>query len=737
MTKYKNLLFFILSFTTTIAFSQTNISKDNYIHALKVSEHQMWQDYQNGIDTWKKSDVTVREPQPPKAARHLVRIPALLYQVTKEKEYAEHARSVLINMSNGDAWYNVLAVEQIKDSGILTKEDLKIIEKGIEESAERAFQFWVEWGAMNHATQSLVNNLIAAMKYLPNHPDYPKWKQKLDINISASWGKWSIEDAQIYIPAWLKPLMQYAEMAGKEQEFYALPTTKYYFDYLVQLMTPGGQIAEFGDGRYGQGYTWTWMISILEKGASIYKDGKMKWAAHRLFEAHVKEMGHQARADLCEAYLWADDSIKEKIPTDKSRLVLEDYVGKKIVFRSGWDREATYLFLNYLDDPPFGVDGKEYLINTINVEAEKNHHGHADENAICLLMKNGAVLLYDSNYRETSSTGPDGQFRADVFHNKLIVRHGLADSDNRIMPFLLDGGRYKFVNTKLMHFQCFKDVDISRTRLTYDKVGYQWDRVINYIKGLEWFVIFDIVKINHNGPLTLANLFYTQNICGYDADSANWFDTYYSTIAAMPNLAPFYAGEKNQQDTHLLIYFPEGNQFRIGAEQLRNNVQTEYAIYSAKADSFKSNDLLVFTTFLIPHPKQNDPKTLVDKLSKIKIFQDGNGYGIQLPTIDGFLQISAMIDLEAEYLKENIRPRYNFESGRAKYGDLITDARYCYLKKKGNEISYAFINASKLIFNDQIIFEAPGMLHGQDNGIYRKYGVPKWPVWEDKVKLNK
>ena len=105
--------------------------------------------------------------------------------------------------------------------------------------------------------------------------------------------------------------------------------------------------------------------------------------------------------------------------------------------------------------------------------------------------------------------------------------------------------------------------------------------------------------------------------------------------------------------------------------------------------------------------------------------------------IDGFLQISAMIDLEAEYLKENIRPRYNFESGRAKYGDLITDARYCYLKKKGNEISYAFINASKLIFNDQIIFEAPGMLHGQDNGIYRKYGVPKWPVWEDKVKLNK
>ena len=53
------------------------------------------------------------------------------------------------------------------------------------------------------------------------------------------------------------------------------------------------------------------------------------------------------------------------------------------------------------------------------------------------------------------------------------------------------------------------------------------------------------------------------------------------------------AGEKNQQDTRLLIYFPEGNQFRMGAEQLRNNVQTEWAIYSTKADSFKCDDFFI------------------------------------------------------------------------------------------------------------------------------------------------
>ncbi|HEX9973442.1 MAG TPA: hypothetical protein VGD14_15325, partial [bacterium] len=488
-----NCVILILIFTPI--YSQTNITKQDYIEAIKIAEAQSWDEYQNAIKKWERSDPAVRDDIQPKPGYYPSRFSALLYQVTGERKYAEHTRDVLLNMPSGDAYYIVVALNQIKNSGIISKNDLAIIEKKILDSADGAYLYWVEWGTMNHATQGLVNSLVAAMKYFPNHPDYEKWNQKLEINVSANWGLWSIEDAQIYIPAWIKPMMQYAELMRVEDDYYAMPMTKFYFDYLVQLMTPGGQIAEFGDGRYGRGYTWDWMIPVLEKGASVYRDGKMKWAAHRIFEAHVKELGHVPRADICDAYDWADDSIQEVVPTDPSRLVLEDYVGKKIVFRSGWDKNATYLFLNFLDDPPFGIDGKEQLITTINVETEKNHHGHADENAINLLMKDGSILLYDSGYRENASTGPHGEFRADVFHNKLVARSGLANPDDRMMPFLMDDGRYKFVQTKLMHFRRFKEIDISRTRLTDQELGYQWDRLINYLKGREWFVIFDIVKI--------------------------------------------------------------------------------------------------------------------------------------------------------------------------------------------------------------------------------------------------
>lgn len=103
----------------------------------------------------------------------------------------------------------------------------------------------------------------------------------------------------------------------------------------------------------------------------------------------------------------------------------------------------------------------------------------------------------------------------------------------RLLPFLLDGGRYRFVKTKLIHFRRFKEVDISRTRLSDKERGYQWDRCISYLKGMEWFIVFDIVKITKDGAYTLANLFYTQDIVDLDEKDRMWYDTQYRTLSRM------------------------------------------------------------------------------------------------------------------------------------------------------------------------------------------------------------
>jgi len=728
---------------------QADVTKEDYLRVIKEANARIWQIYETSVQAWKQSDSSLREDQPMRPNIHWGRLDGLLYAATGEKKYAERARRVLLEAPYYDNYYAILILKQIEKSGVLTSEDMKIIDQKILEEAEQDVQSWAEWGTMNHCSD-IVNTLTAVMQRFPHHPDYPRWQQKRDVNLSANIGLWSIEDSQNYIPPWLKPIVQTAELEGWEKALYALPTTRYYFDYSVQLVAPSGQIVQFGDGGSGGEYTWPWYVSMLEKGASVYRDGRMKWAAHQIFKTNVEGRGQAyiyAMKDLVEAYLWADDSVPEEIPTDKSRLVLEDYVGKKVVFRSGWDPDATYLFLNFLEDAPFGVDGKEHIINTINVETEKNHHGHADENAIGLLMKDGAILLHESGYRETSSTGPDGEYRADTYHNKLVVRNGIADPQMRLLPFLLDGGQCRPVQTKLMHFRRFKEVDVSRTRLVDAERGYQWDRVVSYLKGKEWFVVFDIVKILKQGPYTLANLLFTQDIVDHDQKDRCWYDTRYRTIAttmqsggfanisASELLNPSNTSYFNPNTARLLMYFPEGTFFRRGAEETRRSYQTEYALYTAKADSLKAGEILVFTTLLIPHSKTIPAETIVSSLSNIVTYHSGNGYGIRIPSADGYIQVNAMLDMEAEYLLENVRPRYNFESGRASYGNLETDARYCYLHKIKDRVFYSFFSASKLIYDGKKIFEAQGQTFGQDDGSYRRWGIPKWIAWEDTVKI--
>ncbi len=58
------------------------------------------------------------------------------------------------------------------------------------------------------------------------------------------------------------------------------------------------------------------------------------------------------------------------------------------------------------------------------------------------------------------------------------------------------------------------------------------------------------------------------------------------------------------------------------------------------------------------------------------------------------------------------------------------------MSKVENELFYSFFKATKLIMKGKVIFEAPGMEFGQDDGSYSRYGVPKWVAWEDKVSLK-
>ncbi len=131
---------------------------------------------------------------------------------------------------------------------------------------------------------------------------------------------------------------------------------------------------------------------------------------------------------MTNAFVWADDSIQPEEPGLLSCEVLDELVGKKAVFRDGWREDSTYLLYNYRDVGPYGKLTRDYLQNTIPVHAEKPHHGHADEQSICALCSGGAVLLRDGGYRDSFTT--NGHYRADFYHNRLVMRNGRMFREN-------------------------------------------------------------------------------------------------------------------------------------------------------------------------------------------------------------------------------------------------------------------------------------------------------------------
>src|SRR4030095_3615239 len=104
-----------------------------------------------------------------------------------------------------------------------------------------------------------------------------------------------------------------------------------------------------------------------EKGQNLYWQGrKLMYAVTGFASA------------LTQAYAWADDSVVAQKPTSLSREVLDDVIGKKIVFRNGWDPTSTFLMLNYPDEGDGGLLQREYLRQPLSAGEGEMHHDHAE-----------------------------------------------------------------------------------------------------------------------------------------------------------------------------------------------------------------------------------------------------------------------------------------------------------------------------------------------------------------------
>lgn len=737
-----SLLFFTIALSTH---TPSQAQKADYLAYVKQAAEAGWEAYPGVIERW-RSNVDPSVLWGYNSTAHPIYLAdalGFLYQETGEQHYAERAAQLLaeygdLRTAYPDDYYKTRVEYEngvpslanffflppysrsylrIRNSDVIDDVMRQKIETDLAYSLDFQFTF-PEWGAHNRALLRAEGWYYGYLA-MPDHPNAAKWKQMAEVIARDNLTQWEIEDASGYQAIWLTALFSYVDISGDADFFFSQPIVKYYAEYFKRMFTPAGTIPAFGDSNWDP--SWDRFIAVFERLANELDDPELKWIADQLFTRAVanNRYGVGAASHLALAFEWADESIVPEKPSSGSQEILEDMVGKKVIFRDGWDPTSTYLLLNYRDEGDGGLVHRDYLRNSLTVEEEKAHHGQADENDIPLLMAGGSVLLHSSGYRSGLPSGPFGQFRADYYHNKLVVRKDKRDPTNQsVQEFIRNAGAYRPVRTKKVDFLVFEDVEMSRTRLIDDKLGYTWDRTITYLKEDDAFVVIDAVRSDITDYFTYTNLWHTRQI---HAQGPGYFDTSIDSIrnVSLPD------------DKRLLIQFLEQNAKQEGVYDERRHFQDEQAIYQTQSSHYLAGDYEVFVTVLMPHDAGAPLQSMLDRFSLVKPASYPDGVAVQIDRGDETAYLCLKINLESELARENIRPRYTWEDGRIAFGDIETDAHFLYATIKGDQFKFAASQFMNIYFKGEPVMEALPNTHGlQPDGSPPKVGFTKWRAWE-------
>ena len=205
-------------------------------------------------------------------------------------------------------------------------------------------------------------------------------------------------------------LLKFADYRGEKPDgpFWSNPAVKRMVYRYRDYLTPLGAPPHYGDGGAWCVEPWIW-CPLFERAATVYRDGTLKWAAHRAWQYGMEHyerflawhwLGGGYAESFAMAYMYADDSIEPVAPPAASKVLhrraiqqvfgFERQMGHyfqlkpedvpdKLVLRSGWDPADLYALVGLFPN---------------------SGHGDFESPAIQTMTGGGAVLLRSADYSE-------------------------------------------------------------------------------------------------------------------------------------------------------------------------------------------------------------------------------------------------------------------------------------------------------------------------------------------------
>lgn len=305
-----------------------------------------------------------------------------LYKHTEDKKYLDGVmlwvRDAIKQRETGKAAYPNMGfpwrpgfaycAELAFAEGNLTEKEKEVFKAVISDTL--AYNFLEGGGIMNRA----LGYALMPEKLLKIVPDHPMKEQLLrypnTIRRDFLATKEVLENSSNYLPLTAFYMIQFIDNSNM-QEVYNTPEMKNFLEFILELVDPSGAVPQFADYG-GKRFYNPMLIAVLERAATVYKDGRFKWAAHQTMRNFLQNFdmkktdGHQALG-LAFAMLWADDSIKEIRP-DYGSTLLRRNIGhlEKMFLRSSMEPDAFNVVVDFLNGCEHGDNMALSIVSVIN-----------------------------------------------------------------------------------------------------------------------------------------------------------------------------------------------------------------------------------------------------------------------------------------------------------------------------------------------------------------------------------
>ncbi|MCS6966320.1 MAG: hypothetical protein NZ473_06100 [Candidatus Kapabacteria bacterium] len=579
-------------------------------------------------------------------------------------------------------------------------------------SAQHALHF-PEWGAINRAVLRALGLELAAQAY-PEAPNAQQWRYVARALVAESRESWPLEDAQLYWGIWLYALLLYGECA--DSSLWSLPQLPLLLEAALQLVAPFGAVAPFGDTR-NPWETAAEFVATFEWAAARFQKSQYRWAA-----AQITRRWLQPRSPLppyralilWDAARWADTTLVPSLPEPSFLWCSDDAIVKKLVFRTGWDTADTYVLLNYRDAPLYGWRIQKFLHQSLPIEEEKGSHGHSDELSLVWFLHRGALLLTHPGYREAVPSGPFGAYRAEYFHNRVVVRPAKPGAGQSLWEFLRHAGTHRIVRTVKVDAWEFRPLGYARLRLVDEEAGYAWERLLIVIRSPVQVLVLDLVHFLRDGPFTVAQLWHggtgirhAPNHCMLATDSLGSLrgnTAWMLDIRGLP-----YRG---QQDT----LFPTR---RFG----------QPAVVYARWQTgwYRAGERAVFATRLTP-AYQEAPYI---SQSQDSLVVSPTGIALRIVDGDTIWLFTALWDVLAGSIGDGRRPQYESTHRMLSIGPLRSDADFAFARQSPLDLHCGFAYGTAIWFGESQLFHSlPNLFPLQLDGSPPRSARLQWRAWE-------